>query len=63
VQPSDGGKAKIPELKHKVEEEETTASTNKEKSAALAKSFFLAKLQEAPQPLERTQKPAKVSVK
>ena len=44
--PTDGGKAKIPKLKHKVGEEETTASTNSEKSVALAKCFFPAKPQE-----------------
>jgi hypothetical protein len=47
--PSDGGKAKILKLKHKVREEDTTASTNEEKSTALAKGFFPAKPQEEPQ--------------
>jgi hypothetical protein len=44
--PTDGGKAKIPKLKHKVGKEETTASTNSEKSVVLAKCFFPAKPQE-----------------
>ncbi len=44
--PTDGGKAKIPKLKHKVGEEDATASTNGEKSVALAKCFFSAKPQE-----------------
>ncbi len=47
--PTDRGKAKILKLKHKVGGEDTTASTNKEKSAALARNFFLAKPQEEPQ--------------
>ena len=41
--PTDGGRAKIPKLKHKVGEEEAVASTNKEKSVALARCFFPAK--------------------
>jgi hypothetical protein len=41
----DGGKARIPTLKHKVGEQEAKANTNVEKSIALAKSFFLPKLQ------------------
>jgi hypothetical protein len=57
--PTDGGKAKILKLKYKVREEETTASTNKEKSAALAKSFFPAKPQEEPQPTEKFPKACK----
>jgi hypothetical protein len=51
--PSDRGRAKILKLKHKIGEEEMMASTNEEKSAALAKSFFPAKLQEGPQPSEK----------
>ena len=43
--PSDGGKAKIPKLKYKVGEEEVVASTNEEKSTALARCFFPAKPQ------------------
>lgn len=38
--PTDGGKARIPTLRHKVGDEELTASTNSQKSAALAKCFF-----------------------
>ena len=37
---SDGGKARIPALKHRVGELEKTATTNIEKGAALAKGFF-----------------------
>jgi len=37
---TDGGKARIPVLKVTVDGEETTARTNSEKSAALAKGFF-----------------------
>jgi ribonuclease HI len=37
---TDGGKARIPILKHKVGENEIPASTNSEKSEALAKCFF-----------------------
>jgi ribonuclease HI len=37
---TDGAKARIPVLKHKVGNTETTAGTNTEKSKALAKSFF-----------------------
>jgi len=57
--PSDGGKAKIPKLKHKIGEEETMASTNKEKSVVLAKSFFPAKPQAEPQPMEKYPKACK----
>ncbi len=57
--PSDRGKAKIPKLKHKVGEEDATASTNKEKSTALAKGFFPAKPQEEPQPTEKYPKACK----
>ena len=57
--PSDGGKAKIPKLKHKIGEEETTASTNEEKSAALAKNFFPAKPQEEPHTTEKYPKACK----
>jgi hypothetical protein len=56
---SDGGKAKILKLKHKVREEETTASTNEEKSTVLAKSFFPTKPQEEPQPTEKFPKACK----
>jgi hypothetical protein len=38
--PTDGGKVKIPKLKHRVGDDEVTASTNEEKSIALAKCFF-----------------------
>ena len=38
--PTDGGKAKIPKLKHRVGDDEVTASMNKEKSVVLAKCFF-----------------------
>ena len=44
--PTDGGKAKIPKLKHRVDGGEVIASTNKEKSVALAKCFFPIKPQE-----------------
>lgn len=44
--PTDGGKAKIPKLKHKVGEEEVVVSMNKEKSTALARCFFPAKPQD-----------------
>ena len=44
--PTDGGKAKIPKLKHKVGDEDATASTNGKKSTALARCFFPAKPQE-----------------
>jgi len=37
---TDGGKARIPVLKYKVERQEISARTNGEKSDALAKSFF-----------------------
>jgi hypothetical protein len=37
---TDGGKAKILKLKHKVGDQELTTSTNEEKSRALAKCFF-----------------------
>jgi hypothetical protein len=37
---SDGGKARIPPLKHKVDGSEVTAKTNTDKSKALAKGFF-----------------------
>jgi hypothetical protein len=40
---TDGAKARIPALKHRNGETEVTASTNPEKSQALAKSFFPAK--------------------
>jgi hypothetical protein len=43
---TDRGKAKIPKLKHKVGDQELTASTNKEKSGALAKCFFPIKPQD-----------------
>ena len=36
----DGGKARIPALKYKVDEVETSASTNLDKGRLLAKSFF-----------------------
>jgi len=42
----DGGKAKILKLKYKVDNEELTASTNEEKSRALAKCFFPIKPQD-----------------
>jgi len=41
--PTDGGKAKIPKLEHRVDGEEAIASTNVEKSVALATCFFPAK--------------------
>lgn len=41
--PTDGGKAKIPKLKHGSGENEAIAGTNAEKSTALAKCFFPAK--------------------
>ena len=44
--PMDGGKAKIPKLKHRADEEDVTATTNGKKSIALAKCFFPAKPQE-----------------
>jgi hypothetical protein len=44
---SDGGKARIPILKHKVGENEISANTNSEKSSALAKAFFPPKPQES----------------
>ncbi len=44
--PTDRGKAKIPKLKHKVGGNETIASTNKEKSKALASCFFPTKPEE-----------------
>jgi ribonuclease HI len=37
---TDGGKARIPILKHKVGDQETMAGSNEEKSRALAKCFF-----------------------
>ncbi len=40
---SDGAKARIPALKFKSSDEEVTATTNTEKSKALARSFFPAK--------------------
>ena len=40
---SDGAKARIPVLKHKSGNEESTASNNLDKSKALANSFFLTK--------------------
>ena len=40
---TDGAKARIPALKGKVDNRETTASSNTEKSKALAKSFFPSK--------------------
>ncbi len=43
---TDGGKAKIPKLKHKVGDEELTTSINKEKSRALTKCFFPIKPQD-----------------
>ena len=39
-QPSDGGKSRIPALTYKMENTEKKATTNVEKSKALAKSFF-----------------------
>ena len=44
--PTDRGRVKIPKLKHKIGEEEAVASTNKEKSVALARCFFPAKPQD-----------------
>jgi hypothetical protein len=41
----DRGKAKIPKLKFKMAEADMIASSNKEKSLALAKCFFPTKLQ------------------
>ncbi len=41
--PTDRGKAKIPKLQYKVGKADAIASTNDEKSAALAKCFFPAK--------------------
>jgi hypothetical protein len=38
--PIDGGRVKIPKLKHRVDGEEVTASTNEEKSVVLAKCLF-----------------------
>ena len=38
--PTDRGKTKILKLKHKIEGVDALTSTNKEKSAALAKTFF-----------------------
>jgi hypothetical protein len=49
VPPTDGGKAKIPKLKHKIGGTDALASTNEEKSAALASNIFPAKPQEEPQ--------------
>jgi len=43
---TDRGRAKIPKLKHKVGDEELTASTNEEKSRVLAKCFFPTKPQD-----------------
>ena len=43
---TDGGKARIPILKRKTGEQETAASTNKEKSAMLAQGFFPPKPQD-----------------
>jgi hypothetical protein len=43
---TDGGRAKIPKLKYKVGDEKLTASTNEEKSRALAKCFFPTKPQD-----------------
>jgi hypothetical protein len=43
---TDGGRAKIPKLKHKVGDEELTASTNEEKSRVLTKCFFPTKPQD-----------------
>ena len=37
---SDGGKAQIPTLKHKVGNEDVMATTNSEKGSALVKGFF-----------------------
>jgi len=37
---TDGGKARIPMLKHKVDGQEVTARTNSKKSSTLAKGFF-----------------------
>jgi ribonuclease HI/exonuclease III len=39
-QPTDGGKNRIPALTHKIGDEEHKATTNDEKSSALARSFF-----------------------
>jgi ribonuclease HI len=44
---SDGAKARIPALKHKCGTQEVTATTNQEKSQALAKSFFPARPEDA----------------
>ena len=48
---TDGGSARIPALKYKVDNEQRTASANEEKGQVLAKSFFPAKpLQEQTEP-------------
>ena len=48
---TDGGKARIPMLKHKVDRQEVIARTNGEKSSALAKGFF------PPKPTESAARP------
>jgi hypothetical protein len=57
--PTDGGKAKIPKLKHRIGEEDVTASTNEEKSAALARNFFPVKPQDESQADDRPMKTSK----
>ena len=55
---SDGAKARIPALKHKRNGEEVTASTNQDKSQALAYSFFPARPADAGIPSDYTYPPA-----
>jgi len=51
---TDGGKARIPMLKHKVDGQESLACSNEEKSLTLAKCFFPAKPEEdSTQPVHR----------
>ena len=50
--PTDGAKARIPVLKHRLGESEVMATTNAEKSKALAKSFFPTKPDDAGIPVD-----------
>ena len=49
---TDGAKARIPVLKHRLGESEVMATTNAEKSKALAKSFFPTKPDDAGIPVD-----------
>ena len=54
---SDGGKSRIPTLKHKIGNQEHTASTNSEKSEALARGFFPPKPQDESIEQDQRRKP------